>query len=110
MAGIDGSGHVCGGLIGGFGEKLTDATAGRAFLICHFVPDGFALYLLLTAVSLVPPQARANGLDAGKSTCCKPSVEAVGGTVVARGNTNGHTESCGVLEERIELGEGLLAP
>src|SRR5260370_972415 len=26
------------------------------------------------AVGFVPPQARAKGLEAGKSTCCKPSV------------------------------------
>ena len=41
--------------------------------------------------SVVPPHASAYGLEAGKSTCSLAVADAVGGTVIARGDTYGHT-------------------
>src|SRR5206468_4252471 len=53
-------------------EHLADAAAGGAVLP-PLVPDTSRVILPFAASSRVPPQASANGLEAGKSTCSLPS-------------------------------------
>ena len=51
---------------------MADAAAGGAVLP-PLVPDTSRVILPFAASSRVPPQASANGLEAGKSTCSLPS-------------------------------------
>ncbi len=97
MAGIDGSGHVCVGLIGGLGEKLTDATAGGALLICHFVPDGFAAVLIIGGGEFGAAAGEGERAGGWEVNVLEVVGDAVRRTVVARSDTDGYTEGRGIF-------------
>ena len=66
--GAGGFGDIGTGLPGGQREDVADAAAGCSFAVGELVPDDFGGDGGAGALSLVPPQARTCGLEAGKST------------------------------------------
>jgi len=93
------------GLVSGLGEKVTDASTGRAFLIGDFVPDNLIAVVAVSGGELRAATGEAKDWKTEVhvlQASVRPSVEPLSPEQRRRS-----TEGCRVFEERVELGEGL---
>ncbi len=97
-------------MIGGLGENVADAATTGAFLSCHFVPDGFGAVLAVGGGELGAATGEGKGAGRGEVDMLEAVGDTIGGAVVTASNADSEAESCGVLEESVVGGKGLLAP